>query len=124
MCGIFGVLNNDAGALSKTFVQRQFAKSAKRGPEYSKLHDFNDSTTFGFHRLAINGLDEVSHQPITIDNVSVICNGEIYNYKALYKLLNVTPQTNSDCEVILHMYIRYGLEYTLSQLDGICVCNP
>ena len=54
-----------------------------------------------------------------IDNVSVICNGEIYNYKALYKLLNVTPQTNSDCEVILHMYRKYGLEYTLSQLDGV-----
>ena len=118
MCGIFGVLNN-TGALSKTFIERQFNKSAKRGPEYSKLHDFNDSTTFGFHRLAINGLDEISHQPITIDNISVICNGEIYNYNALYKLLDVTPKTNSDCEVILHMYINFGIEYTLSQLDGV-----
>ena len=118
MCGIFGVLNN-TGALSKVFVERQFNKSAKRGPEYSKLHDFNDSTTFGFHRLAINGLDELSHQPITIDNVSVVCNGEIYNYKALYKLLGISPKTNSDCEVILHMYLHFGIEYTLSQLDGV-----
>ena len=121
MCGIFGVLN-DAGALSKTFVQRQFAKSAKRGPEYSKLHDFNDSTTFGFHRLAINGLDEVSHQPITIDNVSVICNGEIYNYKALYKLLNVTPQTNSDCGIIHNILIWIRI-HLIAVGWRICVCN-
>ena len=62
MCGIFGVLNR--GLLKSSFVQRQFEKSAKRGPEYSKLTTFDDSTTFGFHRLAINGLDEKSHQPI------------------------------------------------------------
>ena len=118
MCGIFGVLNN-RGLLSHQYVQRQFEKSAKRGPEYSSLTNFDDSTTIGFHRLAINGLDEKSHQPICKDKIAVVCNGEIYNYKALYKLLNVTPETNSDCEVILHMYRKYGIEYTLSQLDGV-----
>jgi len=47
-------------------------------------------------------------QPITYKNVSLICNGEIYNYKQLYDLLktDVTMQTNSDCEIIIHLYIK------------------
>ena len=75
----------------------------------------------GFHRLAINGLDEGSHQPITIDNIVLICNGEIYNYKKLYELLPnyVRATTNSDCEIIIHMYKEYGIEQTLQMLDGV-----
>jgi asparagine synthetase B (glutamine-hydrolysing) len=34
----------------------------------------------GFHRLAINGLNETSNQPLVIDDVVLVCNGEIYNY--------------------------------------------
>jgi asparagine synthase (glutamine-hydrolysing) len=74
---------------------------------------------FGFHRLAINGLDDVSNQPIIIDEIALICNGEIYNYKKLYENMNVKPTTNSDCEVIIHLYKKYGIEHTLQMLDGV-----
>jgi asparagine synthase (glutamine-hydrolysing) len=74
---------------------------------------------FGFHRLAINGLDEISNQPIIIDDIALICNGEIYNYKKLYSQLNVTPTTNSDCEIIIHLYKNFGIEHTLQLLDGV-----
>ena len=74
---------------------------------------------FGFHRLAINGLNDISNQPITIDDVTLICNGEIYNYKELYQFINVEKTTDSDCEIIIHLYLLYGIEYTLQLLDGV-----
>lgn len=122
MCGIFALLNNDK--LSYTFVEREFKKGIKRGPEYSVLKIFEKNTLFGFHRLAINGLNTQSHQPIVIqrdDNsqVALICNGEIYNYKELYIRMGVIPTTDSDCEVIVHLYMKYGIEQTLQMLDGV-----
>ena len=119
MCGIFLLLNNNI--YSETFISKQFLKGQHRGPEFSSLNFVNDTKKdyIGFHRLAINGLDTISNQPFEIDNLILICNGEIYNYKELYKKLNVDPITNSDCEVIIHCYKKYGIEYTLQLLDGV-----
>ena len=47
-----------------------------------------------------------------------MCNREIYNHKELYKYLDVTPKSGSDCEVILHCYEKFGIEYTMKILDG------
>ena len=118
MCGIFGVLNNN-GLFASSHIKKYFMKGQKRGPEYSAIEILDNNTTFGFHRLAINGLNPQSHQPLKVGNISLICNGEIYNYKQLYQQINVTPTTDSDCEVIIHMYRKYGIEYTLNQLDGV-----
>ncbi len=65
---------------------------------------------FGFHRLAINGLDEISHQPLQHKDYHVICNGEIYNHKDIFQNQNVKPETNSDCEAILPLYMRNGVK--------------
>ena len=118
MCGIFALLNN-VSRFSLDHVQKQFEKGKGRGPEFSKLSSVMLQTVFGFHRLAINGLNQESNQPIMIDNVTLICNGEIYNYKELYKMMDVIPKTDSDCEVIVHLYIKYGIEHTLQMLDGV-----
>ena len=120
MCGIFCLLNSKGE--DKGFVKRQFDKCQNRGPEQSKLFFDREMYVYlGFHRLPINGLDEISNQPMTIDNnITLICNGEIYNYKELFELMDITtPETNSDCEVILHLYKRYGIEQTLQMLDGV-----
>ena len=118
MCGIFALLNN-SGFSSET-INSQFIKGKNRGPEYSKLKSFsNFNLNLGFHRLAINGLNEKSNQPLSIQNIFLVCNGEIYNYKYLYELMNITPETDSDCEVIIHLYMRYGIEQTLQMLDGV-----
>jgi asparagine synthase (glutamine-hydrolysing) len=93
-------------------------KGKNRGPEYSKVFSY-ENMYLGFHRLAINGLDEVSNQPFLIDNILLVCNGEIYNYKKIIQELGFTPKTNSDCEVIIHLYLKYGIDYTLSLLDGV-----
>jgi asparagine synthase (glutamine-hydrolysing) len=116
MCGIFSVLNNIY--FPDSYINSQFQKGQNRGPEFSKLTNFL-KVKFGFHRLAINGLNEKSNQPIIIDNIVLICNGEIFNYKKLYKDMNITSETDSDCEVIIHLYKKYGIEHTLQMLDGV-----
>ena len=118
MCGIFALLNYSEVNYDK-FIKCQFMKGKNRGPEFSDLQHISMNAIFGFHRLAINGLDDISNQPITIDNIHLICNGEIYNYRELYKLMDVSPKTNSDCEVIIHLYKRYGIKQTLKMLDGV-----
>ena len=106
MCGIFGVLNTD---YSFEIIDKSFLKGRHRGPETSKLNNIFDKTIFGFHRLAINGLDIISNQPIESNNCYLICNGEIYNYKELINEIDYTPKTNSDCEIILHYILNMVL---------------
>ena len=116
MCGIFALLNNK---YSNDITEKEFMKGKFRGPEFSKLDYSFLKMTLGFHRLAINGLNNESNQPLVINDIVLICNGEIYNYSQLYKEMNITPITGSDCEVIIHLYITYGIEQTLKMLDGV-----
>lgn len=115
MCGIFALFNSPN---NHDDIANEFSKGSLRGPEFSKLQFLNNSI-LGFHRLAINGLNSNSNQPFEINNILLICNGEIYNYKELYKTMNVKPTTQSDCEVIIHLYLKYGIEHTLQMLDGV-----
>jgi len=117
MCGIFALLNNTN--ISLNIIKNEFDKGRNRGPEFSKLDSSYLKMILGFHRLAINGLNDISNQPLVFDNIVLICNGEIYNYKELFKSMNIQSSTQSDCEVIIHLYLKYGIEQTLSMLDGV-----
>jgi asparagine synthase (glutamine-hydrolysing) len=124
MCGIFMMLNNGLDGVgidvfSKELVEEAFNRGSRRGPESSKLIRPTAQIIAGFHRLAINGLNDESMQPIWLNNKMLICNGEIYNYKKIYEELNIVPQSDSDCEVILHLYERFGIHQTMSMLDGV-----
>lgn len=123
MCGIFALLNYEQKYRDR-FVHMQFDKGKARGPENSVIQKVGCKITFGFHRLAINGLNDESNQPLVKGDITLICNGEIYNYRELYALMSandssVIPKTQSDCEVILWLYERYGIEQTLQMLDGV-----
>lgn len=117
MCGIFSLLNGSFIIRDK--INNCFKKGSKRGPESSIILNPNSNTLIGFHRLAINGLNEESNQPLKINDIILICNGEIYNYKELYKMMDIEPITDSDCEVIIYLYEKYGIEQTLQMLDGV-----
>ena len=117
MCGIFALLNNSN--VPDDFVMAQIKKGERRGPDNSQNLKILDNFILGFHRLAINGLNDESNQPFNIDDIILICNGEIYNYKELYKFMNIKPKTDSDCEVIIYLYRKYGIEHTLKMLDGV-----
>ena len=88
MCGIFCILNM-SNYFSESQIMENFNKGKSRGPENSQLINIDKFTTFGFHRLAINGLDNVSNQPLLIDDIMLICNGEIYNYKKMCKKMKI-----------------------------------
>lgn len=117
MCGIFALLNHGSETPDK--IQAQFEKGRNRGPEYSVLTTVHENALFGFHRLAINGLNPESNQPLVKNGLTLICNGEIYNYKQLYDLMDAVSKTQSDCEVILWLYEKYGIEQCLQMLDGV-----
>lgn len=118
MCGIFFIFNQHLLPHSQDEIRQSFMKGRSRGPDNSNI-SFHDEYIVGFHRLAINGLESDSNQPIKKDKVTLICNGEIYNYKKLYEYLKITPDTHSDCEIIIDMYIKKGIEYTVRCLDGV-----
>ena len=113
----------EAPSFKKDLIKVAFDKLDSRGPEDSKEIYYSDKLYLGFKRLAINGLNESSNQPIVINGVTLICNGEIYNYKVLYSQLyndyNISSQTDSDCEIIIHLYILFGIRQTLRLLDGV-----
>lgn len=122
MCGIFASLNIDAQSESElAILRRGFAKGKNRGPESSTWYDLgcDGKASFGFHRLAINGLNDASNQPFFIRNCILICNGEIYNFEQLFDIIQVSPRTGSDCEIIIHLYLQYGMQQTLAMLDGV-----
>lgn len=116
MCGIFALLNSEN--LSRNKITTEFVKGQNRGPEISKLDFTFMKMALGFHRLAINGLDDESNQPLIMNDIVLLCNGEIYNYKQLYKAMGIDAITGSDCEVIIHLYLKYGIEQTLTMLEG------
>ena len=115
MCGIFSIFNPDPNLC----YYKSFNNGRDRGPEKSDYLYVNSQTLVGFHRLAINGLDDLSGQPMQKHNCMLVCNGEIYNHSNLYDIINVKPDTNSDCEIILDLYHKYGIEQTLEMIDGV-----
>ena len=125
MCGIFALIAENISNIQQKYIEDSFSKIQGRGPDDSKLlrydkkHKIGNIVQYvGFHRLAINGLDSSSNQPFVQDNIILICNGEIYNHKELIKIHNIKPKTNSDCEVIIHLYNIFGTDF-VNLLDGV-----
>jgi len=119
MCGIFSLVKK--GYIDKNEILKDALKCQHRGPDNTSdlFLTYNDYELYlVFHRLSINGIDEISNQPIQANNVTVICNGEIYNYKELSKEYNIELKTNSDCEVIPHLYNLMGIQF-IKLLDGV-----
>ncbi len=116
MCGIWSILNKDPNSQWPSYAEAVEA-GKPRGPEQTETITSN-GVHHVFHRLAINGLDDNSMMPMTIDDCTLICNGEIYNYHELCDLLNVTPQTKNDCEIIIHLYRKVGIKRCAEMLDG------
>jgi asparagine synthase (glutamine-hydrolysing) len=111
MCGIFFYYSK---SVCKN-VESLFENITHRGPDDTKLVYLKDNAVMGFHRLSING---TTSQPIVVGALHLICNGEIYNYKKLALDHNIKLETDSDCEIILHLYKKYGIEKTIPLLNS------
>lgn len=123
MCGIY--LTNIP--TEKQIVVSKLKSINFRGPDYLGVEQIDD-LTFGHLRLAILDLDKRSNQPFTKDNLSIVFNGEIYNYKDIKQeliTLNYSFTTESDTEVLLLGYKEWG-EKILDKINGMfafCIYN-
>ena len=121
MCGIFyfRTVARIALAQLKT-LQENSVLSSHRGPDKSVFVK-DDSRAWGFHRLSINGMESSADQPFHLKNCRLICNGEIYNFRALIQEFDLASEykSGSDCEIIIHLYRKIGMYETLRRLDGV-----
>ena len=111
MCGILGT----------NFISNKFDKSLEllnnRGPDFQKFIKI-DNKQFGHTRLAIIDLDEEANQPMIFDDILLVFNGEIYNYKELILSEELECKTKSDSEVLIRLYQKYGFDF-LNKLNGM-----
>lgn len=109
MCSIMGYLGS---YISETEFKEGFDKTISRGPDMSRIQKL-DGGFLGFHRLSIMGLDERGMQPFERNGRYVIANGEIYGFRKMKKELEnegYTFKSDSDCEILLPLYEKYGVE--------------
>ncbi|MFY4817453.1 asparagine synthase (glutamine-hydrolyzing) [Aliarcobacter butzleri] len=111
MCGILGT----------NFLNERFDKSLEllhhRGPDFQNSIKIGNKQ-FGHTRLAIIDLDEEANQPMIFDDILLVFNGEIYNYKELIHVEHLECKTKSDSEVLIRLYQKYGFDF-LNKLNGM-----
>ena len=119
MCGIVGIINKNGRTVDFDTLQRMAETLNHRGPD-DEGHLIDGPVGFYHKRLAIIDLT-TGRQPMTCGPVSVVFNGEIYNYIELREELRAKGhefKTTSDTEVILHLYIEHG-EECVKKLNGM-----
>lgn len=119
MCGISGMLafeKKEQEEIERA-IEIMDESQALRGPDDRGVFLFSNGG-FGHRRLSIIDLSKDGHQPMEWRNVngakiSITFNGEIYNFRELKKELEnlgISFHTNSDTEVILAGYEKWGIE--------------
>lgn len=117
MCGIAGLISFD-GNVNSELIGVMLDTMVHRGPDDSGVYADISSTLsvyLGQCRLSILDLSSAGHQPMPNEDKSIwiVFNGEIYNFLELKEqLLTQGHQfsSNTDTEVIVHLYEEYGLE--------------
>ena len=126
MCGIF-FLKSKVMALTHKSGWNGIINAIEllktRGPDRTEIRIF-ESEVLGFCRLAINSISKIGDQPfcmvVDLDRrISLIMNGEIYNHKKIQKKYKFPNTTGSDCEVMIHLYLKFGITSIIDQLDGV-----
>ena len=128
MCGIFSyITNNNENILLENDknIYNNFMKIKNRGPDNSQYLCIKNNIILGFHRLSINDISDLGNQPMKLKDYYLICNGEIFNHKNIINKYNFNTKSDSDCEVILHLYDYYLNTEKISKKSQIIksICN-
>ena len=118
MCGIAGYV----GAFGAELLPRMNAAQVHRGPDDQGVWTA-DRVGLAHVRLAILDLSSAGHQPMTdaTGRVTLVFNGEIYNYRELRARLErdgATLRGSGDTEVLVELLARHGRR-CLPWLNGI-----
>jgi asparagine synthase (glutamine-hydrolysing) len=109
MCGIAGIVS----PANRALVKQMTDALRHRGPDGEGFFD-DGRIAVGHRRLSIIDIDG-GQQPISdpSDTIHLICNGEIYNspgLRATFLAEGYPFRTQTDIEVILPLYLKYGVE--------------
>lgn len=130
MCGITGFVDFSSQTDGNT-LEKMVATLTHRGPDDRGTYIWNEDSYqvgFGQTRLSIIDLSQGGHQPMHYRHLSIVYNGEIYNYKEIKQelvSLGHCFQSESDTEAILHAYDEWGIDavhrfigmFTIALLD-------
>lgn len=144
MCGFTGYFLKDNIEENSSAILKMLELQRHRGPDDSGILGINTSENlfeeldatnsslfsnkpnliFGFNRLSILDLTHAGHQPMQNKekNVALMMNGEVYNaFDFKPELINkgYKFKSNSDTEVVLNLYLAYGLQGMLERINGM-----
>lgn len=113
MCGFIAIFDPRGERLpSSGEIRRMADLMVHRGPDH--FGEYRDSHfAAGFRRLSIIDLSDAANQPMIKGDLVLVYNGEVYNCLEIQKelrLLGSSFQTQSDTEVILEAYARWGAD--------------
>jgi asparagine synthase (glutamine-hydrolysing) len=116
MCGIIGIASSNGQVKNPEWLKFGRDTMIHRGPDAEgEWWSSDNKIGFGHRRLSILELTSAGNQPmVDINNGnSIVFNGEIYNYKELKNILKNYGYnfiTNSDTEVLLASYDKWGFD--------------
>jgi len=123
MCGILGIVGKGF-VQNNNWIKSNLNKISHRGPDDKGIWNSNDQLVcLGHTRLSIIDLSYKNHQPIVDEErkISLIFNGEIYNYmdlKVQLENLGYRFKTNGDTEVLLKSYVHWK-EDCFKKIEGM-----
>jgi asparagine synthase (glutamine-hydrolysing) len=125
MCGISGYIGKKV--INSEVIKKTLALMKNRGPDANGFCTFFDKTAnininLLHTRLGIIDLDKRSNQPFIEGDLTIIFNGEIYNYLEIKKKIllkkKINFKTDSDTEVLLQAYKMFGMTF-FDHLEGM-----
>ncbi|MFY7666543.1 asparagine synthase (glutamine-hydrolyzing) [Flavobacterium sp.] len=119
MCGIAGIFGS---AAQQPTLKRMLEAQKHRGPDFTAVKQVAENGFLGHNRLSILDLSDAANQPFesSCGRYTIVFNGEIYNYVELKQQLahEFSFRTQSDTEVLLAAYQKFGAEVT-EHLNGM-----
>ena len=112
MCGISGIISQKNS--NDFFISAMVKSQHHRGPDNSN-YSINENVALGHNRLAIIDCSDKANQPMSSNDkkIHIVFNGEIYNFKELKKKYfsdgSSSFNTDSDTEIVLKMYEKFGI---------------
>lgn len=128
MCGICGFVSKQNITLEQ--LKKMNDTMYHRGPDDSGEEIFPMKNGYqmgmGQRRLSIMDLSPLGHQPMHSEDkrISVVFNGEIYNFSELREELKGYPfHSACDTEIIIAAYLKWGIEcvHRFNGMFAICL---
>ncbi|MFM7682704.1 MAG: asparagine synthase (glutamine-hydrolyzing) [Bacteroidota bacterium] len=128
MCGIAGIISQLQNSLiCENTIQLMGERLKYRGPDQDGyVLNNSEGLHFGLahKRLSILDLSDAGNQPMWNQekNIVTVFNGELYNFLEIrteLKNLGCDFISNSDTEVLIQAYSKWGIEKTLEKIEGM-----